>query len=116
MSKDNDITIVERLDRCEEGLIAIETILRTAFPTFFDPQGEQSQGEQSQGERPPGQLVALSLAAIVQESGLELVQEILAQFDNDTCVAGMLNEFDKLVNNLQEGNDNGYEKTTGSVK
>lgn len=32
-----DLTVLERIERCEDGLKAIETILRCAFPQFFEP-------------------------------------------------------------------------------
>lgn len=33
----NHLTVLERIERCEDGLEAIETILRCAFPQFFEP-------------------------------------------------------------------------------
>ena len=39
-------TILERIERCEEGLTAIETILRVTFPKFFEPQEDCDNGHE----------------------------------------------------------------------
>lgn len=36
---DNEKTLLERVELCEQGLTAIETILRSTFPQFFEPIG-----------------------------------------------------------------------------
>lgn len=43
---DDDKTILERIERCEEGLTAIETILRVTFPKFFEPQEDCDNGHE----------------------------------------------------------------------
>jgi len=44
MSDEDEKTVIERLEQCEDGLTAIETILRCAFPQFFEPQGDSDNG------------------------------------------------------------------------
>ena len=58
MSENDDKTIVERLELCEEGLTAIETILRVTFPQFFEPQEDCDNGHEetiSGSEEGPGE-------------------------------------------------------------
>lgn len=43
---DDEKTILERIERCEQGLTAIETILRVTFPQFFEPEGGCDNGDQ----------------------------------------------------------------------
>lgn len=41
MSEETDEkTLVDRIELCEEGLTAVETILRATFPQFFLPEGD----------------------------------------------------------------------------
>lgn len=58
-SNENELTLVERVERCEDGLKAIETILRCAFPQFFEqPTGANDNGDTkaiSGAEKGPGE-------------------------------------------------------------
>ena len=47
MSETEEKTLLERVERCEQGLTAIETILRATFPQFFEPTGANDNGEET---------------------------------------------------------------------